>query len=36
MTLLRTPERPRALPFVHVHLDLGAGMPELWKSWVWN
>jgi 5-methylcytosine-specific restriction endonuclease McrA len=36
MTLRRKPYRPRDLPILHVHAELGSGIPDPWKSWVWT
>lgn len=35
MKLRKAPTRPKELPFVHVRLDYGRGIPEAWQSWMW-
>ncbi len=35
MVLRATPARPSRLPFLHMRLDLGPGIPDAWKSFVW-
>jgi 5-methylcytosine-specific restriction endonuclease McrA len=36
MTLRQKPHRPRELPLLHLHLQLGWRVPDAWKSWVWT
>jgi 5-methylcytosine-specific restriction endonuclease McrA len=35
MVLRKAPVRPKELPFMFLSIDLGGGVPEAWRSWVW-
>ncbi len=35
MALMRAPICPKTLPLMHVRFELGRGIPEAWKSWMW-
>jgi 5-methylcytosine-specific restriction endonuclease McrA len=35
MRLGARPERPKSLPFVTMHVRIGDGVPDAWRSWVY-